>query len=95
MDQRCKADKVLVDGNWEDYMWPHQIDKTPRLDPEFLSFLQKLNLSKLTGVFENEEVLSMEVVMSLNEDHLKDIGIKLGDRIIILKENQQIKAEAF
>ena len=27
MDQRCKADRVVVDGNW-DYMWPHQIEKT-------------------------------------------------------------------
>ena len=27
MTQRCKTDKVLGNGNWENYMWPHQIDK--------------------------------------------------------------------
>ena len=93
MDQRCTTTKVLGNGNWEDYMWPHQIDKTPRLDTDFLAFLTELNLSKLTGIFENEEVLSMEVVMSLNEEHLKDIGIKLGDRIIILKETSKLRKQ--
>ena len=90
MKQRCKVDKVIVDGNWEDYMWPHPIDKTPRLDQEVLSFLHKLNLSELTGIFDNQKVHSMEIVMSLNEEHLKDIGIKLGDRIIILKETHGV-----
>merc|ERR550532_3475165 len=47
MDQRCKADRVLGNGNWEDYMWPHQIDKMPLLDQEVLSFLERLHLSKL------------------------------------------------
>ena len=28
MDQRTKADRVVGNGNWEKYMWPHQIDKT-------------------------------------------------------------------
>ena len=90
LDQRCTAAKVLGNRNCEDYMWPHQIDKTPRLDPEVLSFLQKLNLSKLTGILENEEVLSMKVVLTLNEEDLKGIGIKLGDRKIILMETSKI-----
>ena len=30
MDQRCTAHRVVVDGNW-DYMWPHQIEKTPAI----------------------------------------------------------------
>ena len=59
---------------------------------KILYYSQKLNLSKLTGIFENEEVLSMKVVLSLNEEHLKDIGIKLGDRINILKETRKFKA---
>ena len=59
MNQRCKADRVVVEGNWEDYMWPHQVDKTSRMDPEVLSFLKKINLSKLTGIFQNEEVLTV------------------------------------
>ena len=33
MAQRCKAD--MVEGPaWEDYMWPHQIDKTSAADAE-------------------------------------------------------------
>ena len=28
MTQRCKDDKVPGNGNWENYMWPHQLDKT-------------------------------------------------------------------
>ena len=28
VDQRCTTIKVLGNGNWEEYMWPHQIDKT-------------------------------------------------------------------
>ena len=29
MDQRCTSTKVVVDGNWEKYMWP---DRIVRLD---------------------------------------------------------------
>ena len=72
-------------------MWPVQIDKTARLDPEVLAFLKKLNLSKLTGIFISEEVINMEVVLALNEEDLKGIGIKLGDRKIILKETSKLK----
>ena len=69
MKQRCKADKVLVDRNWEDFMWPHQIDKTPRLDQEVISFLKKLNLSELTiRIFDNENVDTMEAVKKTNLD---------------------------
>lgn len=28
MDQSCKVDRVLKNKNWEEFMWPHQIDKT-------------------------------------------------------------------
>ena len=48
IEQSCMATRVLWNGNWENYMWPHQIDKLPRLDPELLSFLHQLNLSHLT-----------------------------------------------
>ena len=91
LDQRCTAMKILGNRNWEDYMWPHQIDKTPRLDPEVLSFLKKLNLSKLTGIFENEEVLSMEILLKLNNEDLKELNIKLVHRKIILEELTKVK----
>ena len=93
MQQRCKADKVVVDGNWEGYMWPHQIDKTPRLHPEVFSFLKKLNLSSLTGIFVNQGVLTMDVLLALNEKHLEAIGLKLGDRINILNETHKLKQQ--
>ena len=28
MVQSCKADRVLKNKNWDEYMWPHQIEKT-------------------------------------------------------------------
>ena len=86
MNQRCTTTRVMVDGNWEDYMWPHQIDKTPRLDSEVLSFLDQHNLSKLIEIFQTEEVLSMKVLLLLKEKDLKEMGIKTGDRKVILKE---------
>ena len=93
MNQRCMAHRVVVDGNWEDYMWPHQIDKTSRLDSEVLSFLEKLNLSELKGIFDNQKVFSMEVLLTLDKEDLEGIGIKLGDRKIILGETSKIRKE--
>ena len=28
MTQRCEEKRVPGTGNWENYMWPHQLDKT-------------------------------------------------------------------
>ena len=91
MDQRCNAMKILGNRNWEDYMWPHQVVKTPRLDPEVLSFLKKINLSKLTGLLEDEEVLSMDILLKLNNEDLKELDIKLVHRKIILEEITKVK----
>ena len=93
MEQRCTAIRVLGNGNWEDYMWPHQIDKTPLLDPEVLSFLTRLDLSKLTGIFENEEVLSMRILFKLDDEDLNKFGIKLVHRKIILEEISKLKQQ--
>ena len=54
-------------------MWPHQIVK--RLDPELFSFLNQLNLSHLTRIFQKEEVLTMKDLLSLDREDLKDLGI--------------------
>ena len=27
MSQKCTATRVVGNGNWENYMWPHNIDK--------------------------------------------------------------------
>ena len=28
MDQKCVSIKEVGNGNWKEYMWPHQVDKT-------------------------------------------------------------------
>ena len=33
MTQRCEDDFVPGNGNWENYMWPHQLDKTDKTAP--------------------------------------------------------------
>ena len=33
MTQRSKDDFVPGNGNWENYMWPHQLDKTAAAAP--------------------------------------------------------------
>ena len=33
MTQRCNEDRVPGTGNWENYMWPHQLDKTAAAPP--------------------------------------------------------------
>ena len=71
-------------------MWPHQIDKLPRLDTDLLSFLHRLNLSHLTKILQKEEVVSMEALLSLEREDLKDIGIKINDRKIIVKETSKL-----
>ena len=90
MNQRCTAHRIVVEGNWDEYMWPHQIDKTPTLDSEVLSFLHQLNLSSLIGIFQNEKICSMEVLLLLEEKDLEKIYIRLGDRKIILRETRKL-----
>ena len=33
MAQKITATRVVGNGNWEDYMWPHQIDKPVEVEP--------------------------------------------------------------
>ena len=75
-------------------MWPHQIDKTPSLDSELLSFLNRLKLSHLTQIFQNEEVLNMEALLPLNREDLKDLGIKFKDRKLIFEETSKLNKVA-
>ena len=90
MDQRCKTDKVIGNGNWEDYMWPHQIDKTPRLDSELRSLQKNLTFQNWLN-FDNHKVHTMEVFMSLKIEHLDKMDIKIGDQIQILNEIKTLK----
>ena len=65
MDQSCKVDRVLKNKNWEEYMWPHQIDKTAEPAAEIgpksgtvtnINYnygKQGFNLSGVTGGFDN------------------------------------------
>ena len=62
-----------------------------RIDPELLSFLNQLKLSKLAPIFQQEEI-SMKVLLKLSNEELKDIGIKLGQRKIILEETKKLRS---
>ena len=65
MVQSCKADRVLKNKNWEDYMWPHQIDKNAEPMAEnaqkagtvtsynYNYGKQGFNLSGVSGGFDN------------------------------------------
>ena len=74
-------------------MWPHQIDKLPMLDPELLSFLNQLNLSHLTQILQKEEVLTMQALLALDREELKDLGMKFKDRKIILEETSKLNKD--
>ena len=64
------------------------------LDHDVSSFLSRLNLTELTGIFEKEE-LCMEDVMSLCNEELKVIGVeKHKQRKLILNEVEKLKASS-
>ena len=61
-----------------------------RLDPEVLSFLDKIKLAKFAPIFRKEE-LSMNDVLKLSKDDLKEIGIdKFKDRKLIFDEIEKL-----
>ena len=41
MEQRCMAIKVVGNGLWKDYMWPHQLDKTHEAHQSGIPFVVK------------------------------------------------------
>ena len=48
--QRCKDDKVSGTGNWENYMWPHQLDKTAPPPPPRQSSGQSISMMHCNNV---------------------------------------------
>ena len=65
-----------------------------RLDKEVLSFLTRLNLTELSPIFQEEE-FSIEDLMKLNNEEMKDIGVvKLKHRRLILEEIQKLKSSS-
>ena len=61
-----------------------------RLDPEVLSFLNKIKLAKFAPIFQKEE-LSMNDVLKMSKDDLKEIGIdKFKDRKLIFDEIENL-----
>ena len=65
MIQSCKADRVLKNKNWDEYMWPHQIEKNAEPMAEnapkagtvtsynYNYGKQGFNLSGVSGGFDN------------------------------------------
>ena len=65
--------------------------KTRPLDKDVASFLARLNLTELSEIFAREE-LSLDDVLKLTNEELKDIGVdKLKTRKFIIEEAQKMK----
>ena len=47
MTQRCEEKRVPGNGNWENYMWPHQLDKTAAPPPPPQSTGQSMTYSNI------------------------------------------------
>ena len=73
MTQKCMATRVVGNGNWEDFQWPHSFN---RLDEEVHDMLQSLNLMQYSEVFQREQ-LSLDDIADMSDENLKDIGVKL------------------
>ena len=62
------------------------------MDQDVATFLARLNLSELTGIFENEE-FDMEDVVNLSNEELREIGVsKLKHRKLITQETQKLRS---
>ena len=62
-------------------------------DKRLEEILTKYNMLTLYDVFENNSITT-EVIWELNEDHLKDMGLSIGDRLKYKKAKEQEKAMA-
>ena len=62
-------------------------------DKRLEEILTKYNMLTLYDVFENNSITT-EVIWELNEDHLKDMGLSIGDRLKYKKAKKQEKAIA-
>ena len=45
MKQRCMAIKEVGNGLWKDYMWPHQLDKTPEAHESLMKEPVSVNIN--------------------------------------------------
>ena len=69
--QKCEAIRVVDGSNWEDYQWPHNVNK---LDDGVLNMLQRLNLMEYTELFQREN-LSLPDIAVMNHEELQSIGV--------------------
>ena len=64
---------------------------TGPLDEDVASFLARLSLNKLSDIFRSSE-LSLEEILKLNDDELKEIGVdKLKHRKLIREETKKMR----
>ena len=95
--------KLIVEGHQENIEVPPPpysaaillpvSDRKPvfHMDKDVVSFLARLSLSDLIGIFEKEELV-MEDVMKLSNEDLKDIGVdRLKHRKLIKEEIERMK----
>ena len=71
MTQKCIATRVVGNGNWEDFQWPHSGN---RIDEGVHDMLQSLNLMEYSEVFQREQ-LSLDDIKDMDKEDLKLIGI--------------------
>ena len=69
MTQKCMATRVVGNGNWEDFQWPHSFN---RLDEEVHDMLQSLNLMEYSEVFKGEHY---DDIAEMSDKNLKDMGV--------------------
>ena len=55
------------------------------MESEAAQLLQQWGLGKYTAKFEAEKVVSLEIMGSLDEEDLRELGLKMGERKTFLK----------
>ena len=70
MTQKCIATRVVGNGNWEDFQWPHSGN---RLDEMVHIMLQSLDLMEYSEVFKGEH---FDDIAEMSDENLKNIGVK-------------------
>ena len=59
---------------------------------EITRWLLSLGLSEYVSNFKSHEITSGEVLLELQEEHLKELGIwKVGHRVLLCKKIQELK----
>ena len=72
---------------------PAIVSLESKKDKRLEAILTKYNILNLYDVFENNSITT-EVIWELNDEHLTDLGLSIGDRLKYKKAKEQEKAIA-